>query len=85
MRQTFRVPSVWQPWLPLAFFGVVAVLILGMVTPPDEWFIVGIAAAVLVVAAAIGLWLLTRTRLAITPEGITYHAIGYRAWAAGRM
>ncbi|MFN8520976.1 MAG: hypothetical protein U0667_16645 [Chloroflexota bacterium] len=84
MRRTFRVRSPWRPLVPLVLFGGIAVAILLALTPAEDWFIVAIVAAVLLLSGTIGLWLMTRTRLEVGPERVTYHAIGYRvsgSWA----
>ena len=70
--------------LPVMATGVLTIGILLAVTPSDEWWIVGIVAGVLVIAIAIAAWLVTLTKLVVSPEGISYHAIGYRVtgtWA----
>jgi hypothetical protein len=62
---------------PLLATCVVTMVILLVVTPADEWSVVGIVGLVLLFGVGLSAWLVTRTRLEISPEGITYHAIGY--------
>jgi hypothetical protein len=57
---------------------LVTVGILLAVTPSEDWWIVGIVGGVLLLSVGIAVWLMGRTRLDVSPEGITYHAIGYR-------
>jgi hypothetical protein len=63
------------PALAACAFAMVVLLV---VTPPDEWWIAGIVGVVLLVSLGIAAWLVTLTKLVVSPEGITYHAIGYR-------
>jgi hypothetical protein len=84
MRRTFRVRSLLRPMVPLLVAGTITLVILTVITPPGELVAVGIVGLVLLASAGIGAWLLTRTRLEFSPEGITYHAIGYQVrgtWA----
>jgi hypothetical protein len=84
VRRTFRVRSPWRPLLPLVLFGGITIAILLAVTPAEEWVVVAVVALVLVFSGALGVWLMTRTRLDVGADGITYHAIGYRVtgqWA----
>jgi hypothetical protein len=69
---------------PLLATCAVTMGILLAVTPSDEWWIAGIVGGVLLVSVGIAAWLLRLTRLDAGPDGIAYHAIGYRvagAWA----
>ncbi len=70
--------SVLRTLAPLLVTCVVTVAILLAVTPAEDWWIVGIVGGVLLLSVGIAVWLLGRTRLDVSPEGITYHAIGYR-------
>lgn len=84
MRQTFRVRSVLRTLGPLIVTCGMTMGILLAVTPTEDWSIVGIVGGVLLLSVGIAVWLMRRTRLDVSPEGITYHAIGYRvrgAWA----
>ena len=84
MRRTFRVRSVVRTLAPLIVTCLITLGILLAVTPAEDWSIVGIVGAVLLVSVGIAWWLIGRTRLEVTPEGITYQAIGYRVaggWA----
>ena len=78
MRQTFRVRSVLRTLGPLIVTCVITVGILLAVTPSADWWIVGIVGGVLLLAVGIAVWLMGRTRLEVSPQRITYHAIGYR-------
>lgn len=78
MRKTFRVRSMLRQLGPLLVTCLVTMVILFAVTEPEAWFAVWATAGVLLVAISIVAWLVTRTRLDIGPDGITYHAIGYR-------
>lgn len=84
MRRTYRVRSMVRTLGPLVATCLVTVGILLAVTPSEDWWIVGIVGGVLLVAVAIAAWLVTLTRLEVSAEGISYHAIGYRvsgAWS----
>lgn len=84
MRRTFRVRSVLRTLGPLIVTCVVTLGILLAITPSADWWIVGIVGGVLLLSVGIAVWLMGRTRLDVSPEGITYHAIGYRVtgpWA----
>lgn len=78
MRKTFRVRSVLRQLGPLLVTCLVTMVILFAVTEPEGWFAVWATGAILLVAIGIVAWLVTRTRLDIGPDGIAYHAIGYR-------
>ncbi len=84
MQRTFRVRSVLRTLGPLLVTCVVTMGILLAITPSEDWWIVGIVGGVLLLSVGIAFWLMRRTRLDVSPAGITYHAIGYRVagtWA----
>lgn len=78
MRRTFRVKSVTRQLGPLIVTSMVTVGILFAITEPEGRVAVAIVGAVLLFAIVFAGWLVTRTRLEVSAEGITYHAIGYR-------
>ena len=82
MRRTFRVRSMLRTLGPLLATCAVTLGILLAVTPSDEWWIVGIVGVVLLASVGIAAWLVTLTRLEVGPDGIAYHAIGYRVVGA---
>jgi hypothetical protein len=82
MRTTFRVKSMLRQLAPLLVTCAVTMVILLAVTEPEARIAVWATGGVLLVAIGIVAWLVTRTRLDIGPEGITYHAIGFRVVAA---
>jgi hypothetical protein len=82
MRKTFRVRSMLRVLGPLLATCAVTMVILLVVTEPDARIAVWATGGVLLVAIGIVAWLVTRTRLDIGPDGIVYHAIGYRVVGA---
>ena len=81
MRTTFRVKSMLRQLGPLLATSVVTMVILLVVTEPEAWIAVWATGGVLLAAIGVVAWLVTRTRLDIGPEGIAYHAIGFRVVA----
>lgn len=81
MRTTFRVRSMLRQLGPLLATSAVTMVILLLVTEPEAHIAVWATGGVLLLAIGIVAWLVTRTRLDIGPDGITYHAIGFRVVA----
>lgn len=78
MTRTFRIRSLTRQLWPLVITCLVTMGILLVVTDADSRPLLLIVGAVLVLAVLLAAWLLSRTKLEIGPEGVTYHAIGYR-------
>jgi hypothetical protein len=76
------VRSVLRTLGPLLVTCIVTLGILLAITPSEDWWIVGIVGGVLLLSVVIAIWLMGRTRLEMSPDGITYHAIGYRVAGA---
>lgn len=77
--RTFRVYSPERFLVPLV---VLSVLILGIIYMISDEDVRGLTmlllGGTLLFSGILSYWLMTRTRLDISPEGITYHAIGYK-------
>ncbi len=78
-KQTFRVRDPLPLLRPAFFACLLAFGVVFFVSEPETRGIVsGVLGGVLLFSLALGYWLMTITRLEISPEGIVYHAIGYR-------
>jgi hypothetical protein len=78
MRRTFRVRSITRQVAPLIVVSIITIGLLLVITEPEGRIGVWFVAAILVLAVALAAWLVTRTRLEIGPDGVTYHGIGFR-------
>jgi hypothetical protein len=78
VRRIFRVRSVIRTLGPLIVTAIITLGILLAVTPAVDWWIVGVVGVALLGSVGVAAWLVGRTRLEVSPAGITYHAIGYR-------
>lgn len=78
--RTFRVRDPLPLLRPAALACLVALAVVFFTLEDDgtRWTILLILSGVLLFALAVCYWLMTRTRLEITSEGVIYHAIGYR-------
>jgi hypothetical protein len=84
MIQTFRINNPLRLLTPLILTCVVTLGILLAATEPEDRWAVWIVGAVLLVSALIAAWLLTRTKLEISSDGVTFYGIGYKVastWA----
>jgi hypothetical protein len=84
MTQTFRINDPLRLLTPLLLTCVFTLGILLVVSEPDTRWTVWIVGAVLLVSVAIAAWLMTRTKLEISSDGVTYYGIGYKVastWA----
>lgn len=77
---TFRVAAPTRVLAPVAVTCVIAFVVVAATIGGDEkaGTILAILGAVLLFALGLTAWLLTRTRLEVSSDGITYYAIGYR-------
>lgn len=78
MPQTFRINNPLRLLAPLILTSIVTLGILLAVTEQAARWTIWIVGGVLVFSVGIAAWLMTRTRLQISSDGITYHGIGYR-------
>lgn len=78
--RTFRIASLTRALAPAAITCVAAFVIVAATTGGDKdaGVILAILGAVLLFSLGLAAWLLTRTRLEVSSDGIVYHAIGYR-------
>lgn len=78
-KQTFRVRDPLPLLRPAFFACLFAFAVVFFVSEPETRGIVSLVlGGVLLFSLALGYWLLGITRLEISPEGVVYHAIGYR-------
>ena len=78
MTQTFRVASPLKVLTPLILTSIFTVGLIYVVSEPDSRFVVWILVAVLLFCILFALWLMSRTRLEVSSDGITYYSIGFR-------
>jgi hypothetical protein len=78
--RVFRIASLTRALAPAAITCVIAFVIVAATMGGEEHAgtILLILGAVLLFALGLAAWLLTRTRLEVSSDGIIYHAIGYR-------
>ena len=78
-KQTFRVRAPLPMLRPAFFACLFAFGVVFLVSEPETRGIVSLVlGGVLLFSLALCYWLLSITRLEISPDGIVYHAIGYR-------
>ena len=76
--RTFRVASPLKTLTPLILTAIFTVGLIYVISEPDARFAVWIVAAVLAFSVVFAYYLLSRTRLEVSSDGITYYAIGFR-------
>ncbi len=78
-KQTFRVREVLPLLRPAFFACVFAFVVVFLVMEEDtRWIVSAVLGGVLLFSLALCYWLMTITRLEVTPDEVIYHAIGYK-------
>lgn len=77
-KRTFRVSDPTRYLRSAVLVCVGTLILLFVISEPDERWISLIVAIPMAIGLGMGWWLMTRTKLEITPDEIAYHAIGYK-------
>lgn len=75
--RTFRINSPLQQMGMAIAACVIALVIVFLTLPPGDTWIILLLAAVLLFSLGLAYGLLTRTRLTVSSDGITFYGIGY--------
>jgi drug/metabolite transporter superfamily protein YnfA len=79
---TFRVRSPLPLLIPAILACIAALVLVFLVMEEEDRWILLVLGSVMLFSLTVCLWLLTRTRLEISAQGITYYAIGYSVHSA---
>ena len=83
-RQTYRVASPLKVLTPAILALAFTFVLIFAVTEPEDRAYLPYFGIVLIVILGIVAWLMTRTRLEVSSDGVTYYSIGYKVrstWA----